>query len=134
MVRLLEPVGWWVLQEMMPASMPGHWLYRYFPEGWRWLKQQSLTPSLLYAALQQQGLEVKMEQKTYYQAVRPEVALQMAGQREAGVVLNAISEEAYQAGIARLEAESKETKELLASHICVVEIIACQPETKTKSS
>jgi len=134
MIRLLEPAGWWVLQEMMPASMPGHWLYQYFPEGWHWLKQQSLTPSLLYAVLQQQGLEVKMEQKIYYQPVRPGVALQMARQREAGVVLNAISEEAYQAGLVRLEAESKETNKLLASHICVVEIIACRPKTKTKCS
>jgi site-specific DNA recombinase len=135
-VRLLEPGGWWVLLELMPASMPGHWVYRYFPEVRGCENHQNLAPSPLFLNLQEQGLEVKMVQRTYYQAVSCEVALDMARQRAASHVLSALAEEAYQAGLERL-AEACHTQganNLLASHFCLAEIVAVRPDQQQKPS
>jgi hypothetical protein len=107
--------------------MPGHWLYRYFPETWAWVKQHSLTPSSLHKALQQQGFETKLVQRTYYQAVRGEVALEMAQQREASIILSTLSDDIYQIGLERLTAECEGKEIQLASHFCIAEIVARRP-------
>jgi len=124
--RLLDAGGWWVMMERIPVSMPGNWLYRCFPE---LLAQESVlsqTPSEIYVALQEQGFTVKMAQQTYYQPVQYGAALEMARQREQSPVLLKLNERDYLSGLERLkkEAEVYGNDALLASQVCVAEIVA----------
>jgi len=132
--RLLDAGGWWILVEEMSESMPGHWIYRYFPEAWDRAKQLSLTPSSLYTRLQEYGFKVSLKQQSYYQAISCATALAMVEQRPAGSVLHQLSGEAYQEGLARLSAECRTlgAEGLLASQICIAEVIASRPNGNKK--
>jgi len=128
--RLLDPDGWWVLTELMPVSMPGHWLYRYFPAAFGIACQQNPTPSMLYAALQQGGLEAGISQKTYYQAASIQTALAIARQRHPASLLSRLPDADYEQGLNELQQVREESgaETLLASHFCVAEIIAHRPQ------
>ncbi len=125
-VRVLDHAGWWVLNEPMPQSMAGHWLFRYFPETWSLAQKLYLDVPPLYATIQKAGFEVQLEQQSWYQPVSYEAALAMARQRRPESLLARISDHGYQQGMARLTAEAGMDggQGLLASHFCLAEIIA----------
>jgi len=83
----------------------------------------------LYVALRQAGLEMRMEQQTYYQAVRCGVAMAMAEERAASPLLAGLGDEAYRAGLSRLAAVCRTEGEeaLLASHFCLAQVAAWRP-------
>ncbi|OQY27453.1 MAG: hypothetical protein B6243_12990 [Anaerolineaceae bacterium 4572_5.2] len=106
--------------------MPGHWLYRYFPELPALERISSQTPSEIYVVLQEQAFTVKMTQQTYYQPVAYGAALKMAKQRETSPILLRLNDSDYLTGLKRLEkdVEGYSDSALLPSHICVSEIVS----------
>ena len=136
MVSLLEPGGYWTLVEVMPASMPGHWLYQFFPEAWELEKKRSLNPTGLYQLLQQHGLTVTLTQTTYYQAVSYQAAVTIAGQRVASSLLAGLPDENYREGFTRLQEACAErgADTLIPSYFCLAEAVAQRPWPNKKSS
>ena len=124
--RVLETGGWWILLERMPVSMPGHWLYRYYPHLPALERESTQTPSEMYVALREQGFKVTMTQQTWYQAVTYGALRAMLARGREGVVLQKLSEADYLAGLKRVEADCGKYGEdaLLASQVCVAEIRA----------
>ena len=124
--RVLDSVGWWVVEDLMPASMPAHWLYRFFPEARGVDLGRTLDPQALFVTLFERGFQVKLQRRTCDQAVSLGVIRQMAAQRERIPSLALITDEAYQAGVARIEEElaARGADALWPSHLCVVEVEA----------
>jgi hypothetical protein len=121
--RLLDEGGWWVIRDVLPEGMGGHWLYRHFPEAWGEARQKNWGAGSLFVALQELGFGVQLRRRHCYQAVRGDVALSLAQawvETEAG---QAVTQAAIAEGLARLERAAEE-KAWLASQICVMEVIA----------
>jgi hypothetical protein len=118
---LLAPGGLWLTIDLLPAAMPGHWLFRYFPEAKALVDRFSATEQ--YRRLQELGLSVKMELQTYGQAVSIEAALTMATLSRANGLLAEVSAGGYEQGVAQLHALAAERgrETLLPSHFCLLE-------------
>jgi len=56
-------------QALLDVTMPGHWLYRFFPEVWREACRQSWGVQGLYAALQEMDFAVQLRRQTVYNHV-----------------------------------------------------------------
>lgn len=134
--QILEPGGCWTLIEVLPGGMPGHWLYRFFPETWDIQKERTLSPISLYQGLQKQDFIVEWTQRSYYQAVSGAVALAIAEQRSASSLLSSLPDECYEMGLTRLRTAitEKGVQSLLASQFCLVEVKAQQPRQLKKST
>lgn len=124
--RVLDVGGWWVLQDRMPASMPGHWLYRYFPETKGVEAELTLSAAAIYRSLTKHGFEVSLEQKTYYQPVSLGAALAMARERGRSGLLSRLRDDAWQSGLEKLASDGQAhgLETLLPSHFCVAEVVA----------
>jgi len=124
--RVLDSVGWWVVEDLMPASMLDHWLYRFFPEARGVDLGRTLDPRALFVTLLERGFQVKLQRWTYDQAVSLGTIRQMVAQRERIPPLALITDEAYQAGVARIEGElaARGAEALWPSHLCVFEVEA----------
>jgi site-specific DNA recombinase len=122
--RVLDSVGWWVVEDLMPASMPVHWLYQFFPEARKVDLGRTLDPQALFVTLLGRGFQVKTRRRTYDQAVSLGAIRQIVAERERIPPLALISDEAYQAGVARIEEElaARGADALWPSHLCVVEL------------
>ncbi|MCD6552855.1 MAG: hypothetical protein J7M16_02455, partial [Anaerolineae bacterium] len=72
------------------------------------------------------GFRVRLERRTFYQAVTLEVARGMAGARERCPQLAILPDEVYAQGLAALEeAVEREGKdEVIGSEFCLVEVTA----------
>ena len=53
----------------MPASMPVHWLYQFFPEARKVDLGRTLDPQALFVTLLERGFRVKTRRRTYDQAL-----------------------------------------------------------------
>ncbi len=124
--RVVEPGGTWAFVDVMPASMPGHWLYRFFPQAWENEGRHTWDASRMYNELVKIGFRVRLERRTFYQAVTLEVARGMAGARERCPQLAILPDEVYAQGLAALEeALQREGKdEVIGSEFCLVEVTA----------
>jgi site-specific DNA recombinase len=124
--RVLAPGGTWAFVDVMPASMPGHWLYRFFPRVFENEEQSAWDVYRTYNALVQAGFGVQLRRRTFHQAVTLEVAREIARARESCPQLAALPDEAYAAGLAALgEAMEREGPgEAIGSEFCLVEVTA----------
>ncbi len=122
--RVLDNVGWWVVEDLMPASMPVHWLYQFFPEARKVDLGRTLDPQALFVTLLERGFQVKTRRRTYDQALSLGAIRQIVAERERIPSLALISDEAYQAGVAHVEEElaARGADRLWPSHLCVVEL------------
>jgi hypothetical protein len=124
--RVIEPGGTWAFTDVVPASMPGHWLYRFFPEAWHNEKQHTWDAFHLYNALVGAGFEVKLERQNVYQAVTLGVALRMARERQHCPQLVALPDEVYAANLAALGKVVKRegARSPVGSEFCLVWVVA----------
>ncbi|MBN1888074.1 MAG: hypothetical protein JW850_08795, partial [Thermoflexales bacterium] len=121
--RVLALGGRWWLYDVMPDSMPGFWLFRFFPATANMIRATAQPMSKLYLTLQERGWDVTLKRQAYYQAMSMSAALQIAQARDKSPWLASMAEKDYQAGLAHLkeEATTRGKKALLSSHICMVE-------------
>jgi site-specific DNA recombinase len=127
-VQLLERQGYWHVYDLLPASMPAHWLYTYFPDTWSLALGAYWTAYQFYQALRKKGLHVRQQEHTFYQPVSLSAALEIA-QGRAGP-LGLLNDPAYQAGLDRLAAEVEERggETLIGSEVTLVEVTALKGE------
>ncbi len=124
--RVVAPGGSWVLVDVMPASMPGHWLYRLFPQAWENERKHTWDTSRMYNALMEAGFQVQFKRRNIYQAIALEVAHEIASKREQCPQLAILPDPVYTAGLDVLERkmEQEGPESLLGSDFCLVEVVA----------
>ncbi len=124
--RVLAPGGRWAFVDVMPASMVGHWLYRYFPQVWENEKARTWDVAQMYSGLVGAGFEVRLGRRSVYQAVRLGVVEGIAVAREESELLRILPDELYARGMERIRAAvAREGAEsLVGSEYCVVEVTA----------
>ena len=127
--RVLDEGGHWLLVDVMPASMPGHWLFGFFPEAWAALGDARWDAHKLYNALRER-FEVEQEAQTFHQPVALGMAMAIARRRPG--VLAHLADEAYQAGLSRLEAAIAErgAEDVEPSEVTVVRVTAVKRKEK----
>jgi len=133
--RVLDGVGWWVIEDLMPASMQGHWLYQFFPEARKMDLARTLDAKELFVTLLERGFEAKIQRKTYDQAVSLGAIRQMALARDYVPSLDLLSDIDYKTGMARIEEEmaARGADVLCPSHVCVVQAEATRGTLRGKS-
>lgn len=133
--RVLDGVGWWVIEDLMPASMQGHWLYQFFPEARKMDLARTLDAKELFVTLLERGFETKIQRKTYDQAVSLGAIRQIALARDYVPSLDLLSDIDYKTGMARIEEEvaAKGADALWPSHVCVVQAEATRGTLRGKS-
>jgi hypothetical protein len=124
--QVMEPGGTWAFVDVMPTAMPGHWLYRFFPQAWENEERRTWDASRMYNVLLKAGFRVRLERRTFYQTVALGVARSMAGERRRCPQLAILPDEVYGQGLAALEeAVQREGKdEVIGSEFCLVEVTA----------
>ena len=133
--RVLDGVGWWVIEDLMPASMQGHWLYQFFPEARKMDLARTLDAKDLFVTLLERGFEAKIQRKTYDQAVSLGAIRQIALARDYVPSLDLLSDIDYKTGMARIEEEvaARGADALWPSHLCVVQAEATRGTLRGKS-
>jgi hypothetical protein len=119
--EVLEEWGYWWLTDIMPASMPGHWVFRCFPGAWKVARGVYWDGQEVYRQLRQVGFAVEMEEWTFREAVRAEVALEVARGRPG--ILGLLGEEEYGVGLRRLE-ELVRGGAVIGSEVTLVAVVA----------
>ena len=111
---------------MMPAAMPGHWLYRFFPQVWQDEGTRTWATSEMYNQLVQAGFHVKLARHNYHQPIAAGVAHQLARQRKAIPQLAALLDETYDSSLAMLRAETERMgkEKPIGSEFCLIEVTA----------
>ncbi len=124
--RVVKPGGTWAFVDVMPVSMPGHWLYRFFPQARENEEQRTWDTSRMYNALVGAGFRVRLERRNLHQAVALGVARQMVSERERCPQLAILPDEVYAAGLVTLEEtiEQEGKKKLVGSEFCLVKVVA----------
>jgi site-specific DNA recombinase len=122
--RVLDEAGHWHLVDTVPASMPGHWIFAFFPEAWSQVGKHLWKAYDFYNTLRQIGFEVEQREHTFRQPVSLGAILEIARRRPG--VLAALPDEAYEAGLQRIEAavEKRGADSLEPSEVTVVEAVA----------
>ncbi|HHS96678.1 MAG TPA: recombinase family protein [Chloroflexi bacterium] len=126
--RLLEESGYWYIIDVLPASMPAHWVFRYFPQAWSHAGREFWRAYDFYNTLRRAGFQVEQEERTFYEPVSAGVALEIARRREG--LLGALPHEAYEERLRRLEEKvAKEGPDApIASEVTLVVILARKGE------
>ena len=128
----LAPQGTWYWVEVLPSSMPAHWLFQYFPDSWTYVQEQYWSGYRIYNRLKEAGFsveQVEQEERTVYQPVQLNVAYQIAQQRPG--LLQALPDILYQEGLERL-AEAQQTQgpeALIPSETALVVVTAHKAES-----
>ena len=124
--RAIEPGGTWAFLDVMPAAMPGHWLYQFFPQAWENEKQRTWDVAQMYNMLIRSSFQVQLERRNIYQAVALGVAQQMARGREQCPQLTFLPDEVYAARMVALEerVDREGAEETMRSEFCLVEVKA----------
>jgi hypothetical protein len=124
--RVLQKAGRWVVVDVLPSAMTGHWLYRYFPATWENDCGMTWDAFDLYNVLRERGFEVELERKSLYQPVTLGAARAMARRREASSQLALLPDVVYEQGLERLEKalEREGADQLVSSEVSLVVIQA----------
>jgi DNA invertase Pin-like site-specific DNA recombinase len=124
--KLLEPGGTWAFADVLPTSMPGHWLYRFFPQAWENDRTRTWDAFQIFNAVREAGFQVRLERRSVYQPVGLGTAELIASNREECPQLVNLPDEVYAAGLESLEqAVSQDGEEsLIGSEFCLVEVVA----------
>ncbi|MFZ5919015.1 MAG: methyltransferase domain-containing protein, partial [Chloroflexota bacterium] len=124
--RVLRPGGTWAFMDVLPAVMPGHWLYRFFPQVWSNEEAGTWDTSQLYNQLVQAGFQVKLARHNYHQPITSGTACEVAQQRETIPQLATLFDEAYESGLAALQeqVERQGKDSVVGSEFCLIEVLA----------
>jgi site-specific DNA recombinase len=106
--RLLDEEGHWHVIDVVPASMPAHWVFAFFPEAWPHAYGSFWTAYNFYNELRRAGFQVKLREHAFYWPVALGVAWEIARRRSG--LLAALTDEHYQEGLHRLEKALEETR------------------------
>lgn len=125
---VLAPKGYWHFVGLMPASMPAHWVFTYFPEAWAQARASGWTPHKIYGVLREAGFGVVLQEHAFYQPVSLAAAYALAGGR--GGILATLADDAYQRGMAQLAAavRAQGGQALIGSEVTLVEVAAVKDE------
>ena len=125
---VLAPNGYWLFVDLMPASMPAHWVFTYFPEAWAQVRAAGWTPHKIYGVLRETGFGLVLQEHAFYQPVSLAAAYALAGQRTG--ILATLADEAYQKGMALLAAavRAQGSGTLIGSELTLVEVAAVKDE------
>ena len=102
----MKPGGMWYLSELLPQDMPAHWVYRYFPSSWEWVKAYTWHLYMLFNRLQNQGFLTGVKRHMFYQPISLRIAVDIASSRPGP--LAHLSDAQYNVGMAALEREIEE--------------------------
>ncbi|MEA3309337.1 MAG: recombinase family protein [Chloroflexota bacterium] len=102
LVTRLEPQGYWYATELVPTSMPSHWLFTFFPATWEYVRSAYWSTYDFFNQLKTLDFKVELTEHTVYQAVSWGTLLTLA-QRRAGL-LQRLAAEPYAQGLAQLRA------------------------------
>jgi DNA invertase Pin-like site-specific DNA recombinase len=129
---LLEQEGYWRLVDVVPASMPAHWVFAFFPQAWRYAQSVSWTAYTFYNVLRRTGFRVEQREHTFHQPIALGLAMEIARQRSGLLAL--LPDDLYQAGLRRLEeAVGKRGEDtLVPSEVTVVEVMAVKGQGRPK--
>ena len=125
---VLEPNGYWHFVDLMPSSMPAHWVFTYFPEAWTYVRGATWTPHKIYNSLRGAGFGVVLQEHTFYQPINLGAANVIA-QRRAGI-LATLPAEAYRKGLAQLATavRAQGAQAIIGSEVTLVEVAAVKDE------
>ncbi len=129
----LEPNGTWAFIDVLPASMPGHWLYRFFPAARSNEANYTWDTAQLHRELMKAGFNVKITRRTFYQPVALGAALEMARKRELCLALRILPDEIYEEGFNALQdaVQNEGADHLLESEFCIVQVRALRGSEKS---
>ena len=125
---VLEPNGYWHFVDLMPCSMPAHWVFTYFPEAWTHARGATWTPHKIYTILRGAGFGLVLQEHAFYQPISLGAAHAIA-QRRVGI-LAALEDDVYYRGLAQLAAAMHEqgVQTLIGSEVTLVEVAAARDE------
>jgi len=103
--RVLRPGGWLVLINVDPWGMADSWLYRYFPEAWEMDQRRFLPAGRLVRCLEALGFTTRLERQEGKPIISLAQVYAQAQDRATCSNLGLLPEEAWRAGLARIEAE-----------------------------
>jgi len=109
--------------------MPAHWVFRFFPQAWPQAQRVYWSGYDFYNVLRRMGLQVEQEERTFYEPVSAEVALEIACRRLG--LLGDLPGEVYEEGLRQLEAAAEEGT-LIASEVTLVVVLARKGEREVK--
>jgi DNA invertase Pin-like site-specific DNA recombinase len=134
--RVLELGGTWAFVDVLPNAMPGHWLYRFFPQAWENDRGQTWDASRVFNVLRGAGFQVELKRRTVYQAIEIEMALQIASRREECRQLESLPAQVYARELEALEQQvGRDGKEcLVGSEFCLLEVVATWEGTMGESA
>jgi len=102
----MKPGGVWYLSELLPLDMPAHWVYRYFPSTWEWVKAHTWNLYMLYNRLRNQGFHTDVKRGMFYQSISLRIAESIVSRRLG--LLAHLSDTQYNVGIAAIQREIEE--------------------------
>jgi site-specific DNA recombinase len=128
--RALDDEGYWHLVDVVPASMPAHWVFAFFPETWPYAQGFFWTAYNFYNVLRQSGFQVEQREHTFRQPVALGVALEIARGRPG--MLAKLADEVYEQRMQQLETivEKRGEETLVPSEVTVVEIMAAKRKSE----
>jgi len=121
---VLADQGTWHWIDVVPASMPGHWLFTIFPALWTYVQGAYWNVQQIFKQLQQVDLTATIQETTFYQAISIETAAALVRQRPG--LLQLLTDADYQRGLAQLEAAmaAQGPEALLGSEFTLAEVTA----------
>jgi hypothetical protein len=125
---VLEPDGYWHFVDLMPSSMPAHWVFTYFPEAWTYVRGSGWNPHKLYTGLRSAGFGLILQEHTFYQPISLGAAHALVQHRNG--ILATLADDAYYKGVARLAAALADQggQTLIGSEVTLVEVAAVKDE------
>jgi site-specific DNA recombinase len=121
--EVLEDWGYWLLVDVLPVSMAGHWVFRVFPGAWKRVEKEYWSGQEVYRRLREVGFAVEMEEWTFWEGVSVGAALEVVRRRPG--ILGRLSEEEIRVGEERLERmkEERGEGELLSSEVTLMAVV-----------
>jgi site-specific DNA recombinase len=121
--EVLEDWGYWLLVDVLPVSMAGHWMFRVFPGAWKRVEKEYWSGQEVYRRLREVGFAVEMEEWTFWEGVSVGAALEVVRRRPG--ILGRLSEEEIRVGVERLERmkEERGEREMLSSEVTLMAVV-----------
>jgi site-specific DNA recombinase len=121
--EVLEEWGYWLLVDVLPVSMAGHWVFRVFPGAWKRVEKEYWSGQEVYRRLREVGFAVEMEEWTFWEGVSVGAALEVVRRRPG--ILGRLSEEEIRVGEERLERmkEERGEGEMLSSEVTLMAVV-----------
>lgn len=124
--QVVAPDGTWAFIDTLPNSMPGHWLYHFFPEAWANDTQQTWDIYRLNQALAEGGFRPDFDRKTYYQPIQLGVIEELALYRSDIPQLRNLPKRVYESRLDALREfiDEKGPDHLVGSEFSLIEVTA----------